>query len=73
MKRSITKDDPEWNIFRDLYHYYEKYGTPEDKDDYWDALVDDGNRFVEDHGNHVLAEDLVKAVMNTFNRMMTRG
>jgi hypothetical protein len=67
MKKEIKKTDKEWAIFVDIWDYYQKYGVPEKKESYWDALVKEGSELVTKYDNDVLAGRLVIGIQKALN------
>lgn len=40
MNKRLTKGDPEFEMFREFYTLYQDYYTPENTDEYWDAMAE---------------------------------
>lgn len=67
MEKKITKDDPEWSIFREVFSYYQKYAIPEEKDEYWQELIKEGEKLVEKYNHDVFCVRMVSAIMTALD------
>ena len=48
-----------------------KYLPPQTDDEYWQQLTSETKTFAEEHGDTRLAKDLVMAVVNELDRVVT--
>lgn len=55
------KGSEEWMLFRDFWSYCQKYWTPEEKDEYWEKLINDGDAFCKKYGNSIFSRKLIMA------------
>ena len=39
MRKEIQKDSEEWKAFREAWDFFQDYAIPEEKDEYWEAVV----------------------------------
>ena len=40
MRKKLSKQDAEWQMFADFYKIYQDFYEPEDSDKYWNGLAD---------------------------------
>ena len=67
MEKKLTKTDIEWDVFRAVWTYYEKYAIPEENDKYWDDLIKEGEEIVKKYDHDTLCVRLVSAVMTALD------
>ena len=65
MKKEITKNDVEWEIFGAIWKYYLKFAEPEKKKEYAKQLLEEGADLVKKFNDHPLAGNLVLAVQRS--------
>ena len=62
MKKTIEKDSEEWKAFQDVWRFYQDFAIPEDKEEYWEALVKAMKDIEVKHNNNPLANWLAWGV-----------
>ena len=55
----------------DLWQFLKKYLPARSDDEYWQQLTSETKTFAEEHGDTQLAKDLVMAVVNELDRVVT--
>ena len=73
MKKEVKKTDIEWSIFVDVWEFYQKFGIPEDGQDYWKAIVDAGVEIEKKYKGNILANRLYYAVIQALNEEYKEG
>lgn len=73
MEKKITKNDTEWEIFREIWRFYESFAIPEDNDKYWDDLISAGEELARKYDNDTLCVRLVSAIWMTMNDKIKLG
>lgn len=68
--KTLTKDTPEFKMFGEYYNLVQKFYIVERTDEYWDALVKEGNEFFDKWSKTVpISRELVNALLNYQERM----
>lgn len=68
--KSLTRDTPEFKMFGEYYQLVQKFYIVERTDEYWDALVKEGNEFFDKWKDSVpISRELVNALLNYQERM----
>ena len=60
-----------YQLIGDLWKFMKKYLPPQTDDEYWQQLTSDTKTFAEEHGDTRLAKDLVMAIVNELDRVVT--
>ena len=72
MRKQLTKNDAEWQMFADYYKIYQDFYIPEETDEYWDNLMRACNDFYNNYTSKY-AQDMIFAYLNSrealFNRL----
>lgn len=58
-------------LITDLWQFLKKYLPVRSDDEYWQQLTSETKTFAEEHGDTRLAKDLVMAVVNELDRVIT--
>jgi hypothetical protein len=64
MRKQLTKQDIEFQMFADYYKIYQDFYTPEDNDEYWESLIIVCEEFYRKYNNQYSA-DLITAYINS--------
>ena len=65
MNKVFEKDSIEMQMFREFYNIIQRYWIPEDTEEYWQGLLDEGNIFLNRFRNTCpLARKLIVAFNN---------
>lgn len=68
--KTLTRDTPEFKMFGEYYNLVQKFYIVERTDEYWDALVKEGNEFFDKWSKTVpISRELVNALLNYQERM----
>lgn len=43
----FEKGSEEWQMFMDFWQLCQKYYVPEETEEYWQSVIDDGNAFIK--------------------------
>ena len=68
MRKQLTKQDAEFQMFADYYKIYQDFYAPEDTDEYWDALIKVSEQFYKKY-NTKYARDIISAYMESGERI----
>lgn len=58
MKREVKQDSVDFKIFMAIWDFWKKNGTPEENEEYWDAVIDEGSKGVALNDEYKEAWDL---------------
>ena len=67
------KGTKEWEMFSDYYQLIQKYYIPENKDDYWDNVVEEMDGFCEKYKQVPLARKIAMAFLKTMEEELKKG
>ena len=58
----LQKDSEEFEIHQVCWKYYKKYYTPQDTDEYWESVIEEGNEIIKRYKKRTL----VRGIINTY-------
>ena len=64
MQKEIKKDSTEFKFMTDYFKFIQKFYTPEDKDEYWSSLLEEGNKLHDKYKGCKLAEEHILFFLN---------
>lgn len=65
----FEKGSEEWQMFMDFWQLCQKYYVPEETEEYWQSVIDDGNTFIKKY-NTSFARGLFMAFHMEIERKM---
>ena len=68
MRKQLTKQDAEWQMFADYYKIYQDFYTPEDSDEYWKSLVAEADKFYKKY-NTQYAKSIILAYVESRSKI----
>ena len=67
MEKKFAKGSSEWMMFMDYWALCQKYGEPDDNDDYWESVVKETDVFYRKY-NSEFAKSLALTLVNELER-----
>lgn len=64
MEKKLGKETSEFKAFGDIWKFYQAYYIAEESDDYWNKMIEDGNRIVANYKDVPLAKIIVIAIID---------
>lgn len=73
MEKILGKESEDFKAFGMIWKLYQAYYIPEQNDEYWEKLINDGNKLVKQFPNTPIVRAFVSAFINTLEREMKDG
>lgn len=70
--QKFEKGSEEWKMFMEFWGFCQRYYLPDDSEEYWQGVISEGNRFLENHRTP-FAKGLFWAFHNEMERKMKEG
>lgn len=68
MRKQLTKQDADFQMFADYYKIYQDFYIPEERDGYWQELIKVADEFFKKYPSEY-AKDLMVAYMDSRERL----
>ena len=64
----FEKGSKEWHMFQDYWKICQKFWLPEEKDEYWDAVVKEVGEFHKKYENIILSKEIALAFLGSLEK-----